>query len=476
MTSLWENRIRGPVLDAILKGMVVYTGTGELNPGESIGAVQHDSESICSLSEWSFPDALPNDREFEGRFLCLLHKSVDLAGRLDDQEPNQAKQSIGQPMIVPLLECIEGSQIDPSSATSRLSNAMRQPTKVIALGRNRLAHPKGGGCISEPILLEVYDEGGVRLLWTNPWLTLEDEIESRRTKKSSAQFALVTLGSAEQISIRLDDADVYARKQEEVINQFRKELGDIFQSQEEPAYVEVAANRAACLLGDLRTLQQMYPSKGHQALGNGDLGMTEFIQLAGALGLKGEDLVDTLLSEVLPNDPLKGEKGGLQGQKQQLPRPRWPPSDNTIKLDHPEGSGPLIRDLHDSAKDMLFMDLLAEPHEVGEITPTAISEAAIHTVISGPKREPNQVALEIRRHGAIFYLEGLRSALKDGRSMGAGALRAAVGIPTGSVAGWKGVSDTFLRYVLQPLEKQQILRKIGRAPRSAKYCLWTRGA
>lgn len=186
MDTDWDVRMTGVVFPALLRGLHIYTGFGELLPGH--GIPQTDSGSLSALEATSKkPAGLPIWQVYLGvkdtqpaiRFLQFIHKVSNPRGPGSLVYPTrlQRDRDRGVALIIPLGEGLETPPHELSLARELEALILRKPVKVIALGRVRPFTTKSPWSLSEHLLMEVYNEAG-QLIWTNPiiGMSLEESL------------------------------------------------------------------------------------------------------------------------------------------------------------------------------------------------------------------------------------------------------------------------------------------------------------
>ena len=183
----WTERLSSVVLPALVEGATIYTGFGELHPGQGIpkgtGTSPDTQDAITrkpiELPVWQvYLGAKANQPAL--RFLQLIQKVRNPVGSATMVYPTRLRdEKLGVPLIVPLGEGLETPIHELHVARELLATIMYQPVKVIALGRVRFFTTTSPWSISEPVVMEVYTEVGHRI-WTNPFIgmTLEEAIAS----------------------------------------------------------------------------------------------------------------------------------------------------------------------------------------------------------------------------------------------------------------------------------------------------------
>ena len=183
----WTERLSSVVLPALIEGATIYTGFGELHPGQGIpkgtGTSPDTKDAITrkpiELPVWQvYLGAKANQPAL--RFLQLIQKVRNPVGSATMVYPTRLRdEKLGVPLIVPLGEGLDTPSHELHVARELLATIMYQPVKVIALGRVRFFTTTSPWSISEPIVIEVYSEACDRI-WTNPFIgmTLEEAIAS----------------------------------------------------------------------------------------------------------------------------------------------------------------------------------------------------------------------------------------------------------------------------------------------------------
>jgi len=186
MNTDWDERMNDVVFPALLQGLHVYTGFGELLPGH--GIPQSDSGSLAAKEASSRkPTGLPIWQVYLGakdtqpaiRFLQFVQKVRNPRGPASLVYPTrlQRDRDRGVALIVPLGEGLETPIYELSLAQELQALILNKFVRVIALGRVRPFTTKSPWSLSEHLLMEVYSEAGQRI-WTNPiiGMTLEEAL------------------------------------------------------------------------------------------------------------------------------------------------------------------------------------------------------------------------------------------------------------------------------------------------------------
>ncbi len=187
MDTDWNDRMTRVVFPALLRGVHVYTGLGELLPGH--GIPQTDSGSLGAKEAVSRkPIGLPVWQVYLGaketqppiRFLQFIHKvgTPRGPGALVYPTRLQRDRDRGVALMVPLGEDLATPQYELSLAGEVQALFLNKVVRVIALGRVRPFTTKSPWSLSEHLLMEVFSEAG-QLLWTNPiiGMSLEECLE-----------------------------------------------------------------------------------------------------------------------------------------------------------------------------------------------------------------------------------------------------------------------------------------------------------
>jgi len=182
----WEDRLTSVVFPAQLAGIHIYTGIGELQPGN--GLPQTDKGMEAKEAESRKPMGLPKWQVYLGpkdtqpaiRFLQFIHKVHNPAGSATLVYPTRLRNDHdrGVALIVPLGEGLETPPHELQIARDLQALILSKPVKVIALGRFRAFTTKSPWTLSEHILMEVYSEAG-DFIWANPFIgmSLEEAIK-----------------------------------------------------------------------------------------------------------------------------------------------------------------------------------------------------------------------------------------------------------------------------------------------------------
>jgi len=199
MDTDWDDRMTGVVFPALLRGLHVYTGFGELHPGH--GIPQSDSGSLSALeASRRKPAGLPIWQVYLGvketqpaiRFLQFVHKVGNPRGPGSLIYPTrlQRDRDRGVALIIPLGEGLETPIHELSIAQELEASILRKPVKVIALGRVRPFTTRSPWSLSEHLLMEVYTEAG-QLIWTNPiiGMSLEESLTKLENHEEFRQQA-----------------------------------------------------------------------------------------------------------------------------------------------------------------------------------------------------------------------------------------------------------------------------------------------
>ena len=195
MGTAWEDRLGEVVFPALLRGLHVYTGFGDLIPGH--GIPQSDSASLSARDTLAKkPASLPTWQVYIGvkdtqpaiRFLQFIHKVRNPRGPGVLVYPTRLKRDgdRGVGVILPLGEGLETPRHEMSLARDLQALILHKPVGVIALGRVRPFTTKSPWSLSEHILMEVYSEAG-DLIWTNPIIGLSLD-EALRNLERDVEF------------------------------------------------------------------------------------------------------------------------------------------------------------------------------------------------------------------------------------------------------------------------------------------------
>lgn len=189
MITDWTDRLNSVVLPALIEGTTIYTGLGELHPGQGIpngtGASSDAQDAINKK-----PIGIPNWQVYLGakanqpaiRFLQLIHKVRNPVGSATMVYPTRLRDDkLGVPLIVPLGEGLETPSHEHHVARDLMGTIMFKSVRVIALSRIRFFTTTSPWSILESIVMEVYSEVG-ELIWTNPFMgmTLEEAIATQQ--------------------------------------------------------------------------------------------------------------------------------------------------------------------------------------------------------------------------------------------------------------------------------------------------------
>lgn len=188
MGTAWEDQLGEVVFPALLRGLHVYTGFGELIPGH--GIPQSDSGSLSAREALTKrPAGLPIWQVYLGvkdtqpaiRFLQFIHKVRNPRGPGALVYPTKLQRDgdRGVALILPLGEGLETPPHELFLARDLEALILHKPVRVIALGRVRPFTTKSPWSLSEHILMEVYSEVG-DLIWTNPVIGLSLEEALRK--------------------------------------------------------------------------------------------------------------------------------------------------------------------------------------------------------------------------------------------------------------------------------------------------------
>ena len=185
MSTDWTDRLNSVVLPALIEGTTIYTGLGELHPGQGIpNGSGTSSEALDAINKK--PIGIPNWQVYLGakanqpaiRFLQLIHKVRNPVGSATMVYPTRLRDDkLGVPLIVPLGEGLETPSHEHHVARDLMGTIMFKSVRVIALSRIRFFTTTSPWSILESIVMEVYTEAG-ELIWTNPFIgmTLEEAI------------------------------------------------------------------------------------------------------------------------------------------------------------------------------------------------------------------------------------------------------------------------------------------------------------
>ncbi|GEM_PF-2245924 len=216
----WTERLSSVVLPALIEGATIYTGFGELHPGQGIpkgtGTSPDTQDAITrkpiELPNWQvYLGAKPNQPAL--RFLQLIQKVRNPVGSATMVYPTRSRdEKLGVPLIVPLGEGLDTPSYELHVARELLATIMFKPVKVIALGRVRFFTTTSPWSISEPIVMEVYSEVGQRI-WTNPFIgmTLEEAIVGLQRSERFQTKSFQPAPRLNQVMVNRQEAEVAIR-------------------------------------------------------------------------------------------------------------------------------------------------------------------------------------------------------------------------------------------------------------------------
>ena len=216
----WTERLSNVVLPALIEGATIYTGFGELHPGQGIPkgtGTSPDTQDAITRK----PIELPTWQVYLGakanqpalRFLQLIQKVRNPVGSATMVYPTRLRdEKLGVPLIVPLGEGLDTPGYELHVARELLATIMYKPVKVIALGRVRFFTTTSPWSISEPIVMEVYSEVGHRI-WTNPFIgmTLEEAIVGLQHSERFQTKPFQPTPRLNQVMVNRQEAEVAIR-------------------------------------------------------------------------------------------------------------------------------------------------------------------------------------------------------------------------------------------------------------------------
>jgi hypothetical protein len=185
MGMTWTERLSKVVLPALVDGLHIYTGYGELHPGPGIVDKNLTPEAVkakpVGLPGWQVYQMESANRPAH-RFMQFIHAVRNPTGGALAIYPSEKNLGVrGIHLILPLGEGLETPSYELNLARDLQALIMFKPVKVIAIGRHRPFGPAGRWEVSEHLLMEVYSDNG-DLIWSNPYIgmTLEEAIDKVR--------------------------------------------------------------------------------------------------------------------------------------------------------------------------------------------------------------------------------------------------------------------------------------------------------
>jgi hypothetical protein len=187
MVTAWEDRLKGVVFPALMRGLHIYTGFGELIPGHGVpqgdpsipGTREAIARKPLGLPAWQVYLGV-KDTQPAIRFMQFIHRVRNPRGPGALVYPTRLQRDgdRGVALILPLGEGLDTPSHELNLAQELQASILYRPVRVIALGRVRPFTTKSPWSLSEHILMEVYSEAG-DLIWTNPilGLPLEETLE-----------------------------------------------------------------------------------------------------------------------------------------------------------------------------------------------------------------------------------------------------------------------------------------------------------
>ncbi len=208
MGNDWDERLSGVVFPALLRGLHVYTGFGDLLPGHGIpqtsgagyGGTVTSPRKPTGMPIWQVYLGV-KDTQPAIRFLQFSHRVRNPRGPGALVYPTRLQRDgdRGVALIMPLGEGVETPHHELSIAREIEAAILYRPVRVIALGRFRAFTTKSPWTLSEHLLMEVFSDKG-DLIWTNPiiGMSLEEalaKIEANeelreQVKPAASRFAL----------------------------------------------------------------------------------------------------------------------------------------------------------------------------------------------------------------------------------------------------------------------------------------------
>jgi len=175
--TLWESRIKGPVLQAMLDGLVLFAGKGELHPIGAIHKVlsRKGDLKVSPSSGFQAPDA--SRRMSELKFLQSVSGIPSIERSDFHRFGDYIENSIGHLITVTLGEVSEVPRVEWELAAGMIYSVIFKPVRIIAVIKWRHPDTNYGGPFPEHLLLEIYSEDGEHLLWKHPGISLESRVE-----------------------------------------------------------------------------------------------------------------------------------------------------------------------------------------------------------------------------------------------------------------------------------------------------------
>ena len=163
MGTEWPERLNSVVLPALVDGISIYTGCGELRPGNGIPMGAGTNAEVQEAAKRK-PLGLPVWQVYLGgkaqqpaiRFLQFIQRVRNPVGPAAMVYPTrQREEKLGVPLLVPLGEGLDTPIHEIHLAEDLLAKILYRPAKVIALGRVRFSTTTSPWSFFEPIVIPI---------------------------------------------------------------------------------------------------------------------------------------------------------------------------------------------------------------------------------------------------------------------------------------------------------------------------------
>jgi len=442
--SQWDDRIQGTVLEAIKAGVCIYTGFGELMPGARIEGQSMSKPAM--LPTWqTYMDPKPGNPKLpQGqpgvRFLRFVQKTKALTGAQFGVYPTlpATDAALGVPLAVPLGEGVDHTPADEMDLKNSLeAHVLYKPVRIIGIGRYRTFTTGHSAPILEPIILEVYSEGG-ELVWENPRLTLEEAIEASLGAPMSRTIPTLNAPTIVRVPVVPHTQPTMTASAAS-----RMDLGQMFDdlAARGLSREDILENVSRTTTVPLPIVTAAY-AKHTRAAERAALteGWSKAIDQCRSFDLEGEDLV-AAVAEMVHAKP-EDIRAFIQNPKA-IPAPAAPAPADGIKRTPRAKVTPL-----QTAGDV------ASALGAG----TSVEVLDSHATVNRPAgsgsawEETQRITSMIANKKVDYQAKALEILAKHNGPMESAALRAELGIPSGaSKDDRKAVGHAFLRNVIRPL-------------------------
>lgn len=465
--SDWESRFRLVIGPALLDGLVIYTGLGELLPGPGISNAYQSPQRPAGLPNWqvyldSKEEVSRNSSEQPGiRFLQFVQRARNPEGSTwqSYRTPGWDKIPLGFPLIVPLGEGMETPTSELTIARDLAASILYKTVRTVAIGRCRFYHTRSTLSYSEPVLMEVYDEDG-KLLWRNPFApSLEEALAMLRGEPvAKTRAAIPTSRPAASPRVLAPSPVTASAAPKPALVQPRSDQGlqgalhEAFSSlalgtSKEDAIAQISHSLGvhAVVVGKAYD-RFMAASSG---VPNADAIMAA-ARTAQDAGLDDEDLVEAVI-EMVGVSRLE-VKAALNAMTAMSPAPA--PSRSL--------RAPQFAAAPESTAGVMSLLGVPLPQMPPSATPLPEDKEAIRTMKARIRED-----LASYQNAVLIHLQG-RPNHSD-RALG---IRDALGLPGGVTGGLKTIADLFRRAIMDPLVKDgKVVVVPGTSQRQTTYRL-----